>query len=68
MLYFKILEERKLEDRRKLRMTRTFQRVLLEVSIHWRYLHQDVGKSCLKIAMMRSYGKYSKATLFRHQK
>ena len=49
-------------------MTRTFQRVLLEVSIHWRYLHQDVGKSCLKIAMMRSYGKYSKATIFRHQK
>ena len=42
-------------------MTGTLQRVPLGVSIHWQYLHQDAGKrkSCLEIAKMRSYGKYS---------
>ena len=49
-------------------MTRTLQRVPLELSIHWRYLHQDARKSCLEITKMRSYGKYSKATICRHMK
>ena len=48
-------------------MTRTLQRVPLEVSIHWRYLRQDTGKSCLEIAKIRSYGMYSKA-ICRHMK
>ena len=49
-------------------MTRTLQRFSLGVSIHWRYLHQDAGKSCFGIARMRSYGKYSKATICKHMK
>ena len=50
-------------------MTKTLQRVPLEVSIHWRYLHQDAGKTWLEISKMRpSYKKYSKATICRHMK
>ena len=44
------------------------QRVLLDVSINWRYLHQDAGKTYSEISNMRSYWKYSKATSCRHMK
>ena len=37
-----------------------------KVSIQWRYLHQDAGKTWLEISKMKSYGKYSKATICRH--
>ena len=47
-------------------MTKNLQRVSLEVSIHWRYLHQDAGKTWFEISKMKSYGKYSKATICRH--
>ena len=47
-------------------MTKNLQRVSLEVSIHWRYLHQDGGKTWFAISKMKSYGKYSKATICRH--
>ena len=42
------------------------QRVPLEVSIHWRYLHQDGKKDFLEISKMKTYRKYSKATIGRH--
>ena len=51
---------------KRLRMTRTLQRVSLRLSIHLGYLHQDTGKRCLEIARMRLYRKYSKATICRH--
>ena len=44
------------------------QRVPLNVSINWRYLHHDAGKRCSEISKMRSYWKYSKATICRHMK
>ena len=47
-------------------MTKILQRVPLEVSIHWHYLHQDGRKTWLKISKMKSYRKYSKATICRH--
>ncbi len=47
---------------------RNLNRVPLQVSIHWRYLHQDKNKSCLEIARMNDYKKYSKATICRHMK
>ena len=47
-------------------MTKNLQRVPLEVSIHWRYLHQDGGKTWFEISKMNLYGKYSKATICRH--
>ena len=47
-------------------MTKNLQRVSLEVSIHWRYLHQDAGKTWFEISKMKSYGKYSKAIICRH--
>ena len=43
-------------------------RVHLEVSIHWRYLHQDQEKTWKEIARMKDYKKYSKATICRHMK
>ena len=46
-------------------MTKTLQRFSLEVSIHWSYLHQDGGKTWFEIPKMKSYGKYSKATICR---
>ena len=42
------------------------QRVPLDVSINWRYLHQDAGKTYLETSNMRLYWKYSKATICRH--
>ena len=47
-------------------MTKNLQIVSLEVSIHWCYLHQDGGKTWFEISKMKSYGKYSKATICRH--
>ena len=47
-------------------MTKTLQRVPLEVSIHLHYLHQDAGKTWSEISKMKSYGKFSKATICRH--
>ena len=47
-------------------VTKVLQRVPLEVSFHWRYLHQDGRKTWLEISKMKSYGKYSKATFCRH--
>ena len=44
-------------------MTKILQRVPLEVSIHWHYLHQDGRKTWLEISKMKSHGKYSKATI-----
>ena len=47
-------------------MSENLQRFPLGVSIHWRYLHQDGGKTWFEISKMKSYGKYSKATICRH--
>ena len=47
-------------------MKKVLQRVSLEVSIHWRYLHQDGRKTWLEISKMKSYRKRSKATICRH--
>ena len=44
------------------------QRVPLDVSINWRYLHQDAGKTYSEISNMRSYWNYSKAIICRHMK
>ena len=39
-------------------------KVPLDASIsNWRYLHQDAGKTYSEISNMRSYWKYSKATI-----
>ena len=38
----------------------------LDISIHWRYLHQDAGKIYLEISKTRSYWKYSKAAASIH--
>ena len=51
-----------------LNMAKKLQRVPLDVSIHWCYLHQDAGKTYSEISKMRSYWKYSKATICRHMK
>ena len=45
-------------------MVKYLQRVPLDASINWRYLHQDSEQN-LGISM-RSYWKYSKATICRH--
>ena len=43
--------------------------VPIEFSIHWRYLHQDGGKTWAEIkASKREYRKFSKATICRHMK
>ena len=50
-------------------MAKKLQRVPLDVvSIHWHYPHQDAGKTYSEISKMRSYWKYSKATICRHMK
>ena len=48
----------------------TVNRVPSEVSIHWRYLHQDKGLSWKEIHedRKRGYHKFSKATICRHMK
>ena len=52
----------------QLKMVKKLQRVPLDVSIHWRYLHQDAEKTYSEISKMKSYWKYSKATICRHMK
>lgn len=43
--------------------------VPLEVSIHWRYLHQDAKKTWAQIQRhTKAYAKFSKATICRHMK
>ena len=49
-------------------LVKYLQRVLLDVSTNWRYLRQDAGKTYSEISKMRSYWKYSKATICRHMK
>ena len=49
-------------------LVKYLQRVPLDVSINWRYLHQDAGKTDSEISDMRSYWKYSKANVCRHMK
>jgi len=44
------------------------RRVPHSVSVHWRYLHQDLQKTCIEILSMNSYKHYSKATVYRHMK
>ena len=39
-------------------MVKYSQRVPLDVSINWRYFHQDAGKTYSEISKMRSYWKY----------
>ena len=49
-------------------LVKYLQNVALDVSINWCYLHQDAGKTYSEISNMRSYWKYSKATICRHMK
>ena len=49
-------------------LAKYLQRVALEVSINCHYLHQDTQKTYSEISNMRSYWKYSKATICRHMK
>ena len=49
-------------------LVKYLQRVPLDVSINWRYLHQDAGKTYSEISDMRSYWKYSKETICRQMK
>ena len=45
---------------------KNLQKVPLDVSIHWSYLHRNAGKTYSEISKIRSYWKYSKATICRH--
>ena len=47
-------------------LVKYLQRVPLDVSINWHYLHQDAGKTYSEISKMRPYWKYSKATISRY--
>ena len=49
-------------------LVKCLQRVPLDVSTDWRYLHQDVGKTYSEMSKMISYWKFSKATICRHMK
>ena len=49
-------------------LVKYLQIVPLDASINWFYLHQDAGKTYLEISNMRSYWKYSKATICGHMK
>ena len=50
--------------------TKKINFVPLEVSVHWRYLHQDLGKTWKEIHSdkKKGYHKFSKATICRHMK
>ena len=41
-------------------MVKYLQRVPFDVSLNWRYLHQDAGKTYSEISKRRSYWKYQK--------
>ena len=49
-------------------MAKYLQKVPLDVSINWLYLHQDAEKTYSGISRMRLYWKYSKATIYWHMK
>ena len=55
-------------------LVQCLQRVPLDVSTDWRYLHQDAGKMYSQMSYiiltskMKSYWKFSKATICRHMK
>ena len=49
-------------------LVKYLQKVPLDVSINWCYLHQDAEKTYSEISNMRLYWKYSKATICRHMK
>jgi len=42
--------------------------VPLTISLHWRFLHQDLGWTSTQIMGMRKYKTFSKATICRHMK
>ena len=41
-------------------------RVPIQVSLHWRYLHQDANYKWHQIKAKKEYRQYSKATICRH--
>ena len=45
-------------------------KVTIDVSIHWRYLHEDLGKTWREISndKKRGYDKFSKSTICLHMK
>ena len=47
---------------------KSFKEFHLDVSIYWRYLYQDPGKTYSELSKMRTYWKYVKATICRHMK
>ena len=49
-------------------LVKYLQNVSLDVYINWCYQHQDAGKTYSEISNMRSYLKYSKATICRRMK
>ena len=49
-------------------LVKYLQRVPLDVSINLCYLHQDARKTYSETSRLRSYLKYSKATICRHMK
>ena len=49
-------------------LVKYLQNVSLDVYINWCCLHQDAGKNYSEISNMRSYLKYSKATICRRMK
>ena len=42
-------------------MVKYLQRVSLDVSINWRYVHQDARKTYSEVLKMRLYWRYQKA-------
>ena len=42
-------------------MVKYLQRVSLDVSINWRYVHQDARNTYSEVLKMRSYWRYQKA-------
>ena len=49
-------------------MVKNSQRVPLDESLNWRYLHQNTGKTYSEISEMGSYWKYSKGNTYKHMK
>ena len=49
-------------------MVKYLERVPMDVSGNYSYLHQDAEKTYSQISKMRSYWKYSKANICRHMK
>ena len=49
-------------------MVKNLQRVSLDISINWRYLHEDVKKTYSEKSKMKSSWKYSMGNICRHIK